>query len=115
MRPFKLWVVVGQTLFVSVPKSTLRRNLNKSGRVKKLEFRRSLTGLQVQSRIVQALPFMKCVDLNKVTVDVEGGGYPNGSVLQSIASKESLYMVESSETPKVDSICQCQHVTFILL
>ena len=110
MRPFKLWVVVGKTLFTSVPKSTLRRTLNKGGRIKKVEFRRSLSSLQVRNRIVQAFPelklhkptFMKCVDLKMVTVDVEGDdGYPAGNVVQSIASKESLYLVEGSKVTDV--------------
>lgn len=128
MRPFKLWVVVGDKIFTSIPKSTLRKALNKSGRVKKVEFRRSMCGLQVQNRIVQSFPdlkldnptFMKCIDLKMVTVEVEGGGYPNGSVLQSIASKESLYLVDSSRTPKVQipacwPVISEVHVTFLLL
>ncbi len=115
MRPFKLWVVVGKNMFTAIPKSTLRKTLNKSGRVKKVEFRRSMSGLQVRNRIVQAFPglkldnpiFMKCVDLKMATIDVEGGGYPTGHVVQTIASKESLYLVESSATPKVDSFLLC--------
>ena len=102
-RPFKLWVVVGKSLFTSVPKATLRKALNKSGRVQKLEFRRSMSSLQVQNRIMQAFPrlrleevtFMKCIDLKMVAVELEGNGYPSGSLLQSIASKGSLYLVET--------------------
>lgn len=104
-RPFKLWVVVGKRLFTSVPKATLRKTLNKSGRVQRVEFRRSLSGLQVQNRITQAFPqlkldnvtFMKCIGLKMVTVEVKGGGYPTGNLLKSIASKESLYLVEVSK------------------
>lgn len=111
-RPFRLWVVVGESLFTSVPKATLRKALNKRGRVQKVEFRRSMTSLQVQNRIMQAFPhlkldkvtFMKCIDLNMVTVEVEGGGYPTGSVVQSIASKESLYLVDSSKPREVKLI-----------
>lgn len=97
-------MVVGKEMFTAVPKSNLRKVLNKQGRVKKVEFRRSFSPLQVRNRIVQAFPqlkfsdpvFMKCVDLKMVPVDVEGGGFPNGSAVQGIASKESLYLVESS-------------------
>ena len=104
MRPFKLWVVVGKELFSSVPKGSARRALNKNGRVKRVEFRRSLSERQVQNRIMEAFPhlqmnkptFMKCVDLKMVRVEVDGSGYPTGSAVQGIASKESLYLVESS-------------------
>ncbi|ORU95122.1 MAG: hypothetical protein A6F71_10740 [Cycloclasticus sp. symbiont of Poecilosclerida sp. M] len=105
MRPFKLWVVVGEKPFINVPKATLRKLLNKNGRVKKVEFRRSMSPLQIKNRIISSFPtlrlespiFMKCVELKMVHVDIEGGtdGYPCGSVIQSIASKESLYLVES--------------------
>lgn len=95
-------MVVGNSLFTSVPKATLRKNLNKNGRVKKVEFRRSMSSFQVQNRIMQAFPslkldkvcFMKCVDLKMVSVKLEGDGYPSGSQLQNIASKGSLYLVE---------------------
>ena len=109
-RPFKLWVVIGKELFTSVPKANLRRSLNRSGRIKKVEFRRSMSEMQVRNRIVQAFPhlkldkptFMKCVDLKMVCVDVEGSGYPNGIDILEIASKGSLYLVESSsKLPKV--------------
>ena len=64
-----------------------------------------MTGMQVRRRITQEFPqldldrptFMKCVSLKMVCVDVEGGGYPNGTEIQNIASKESLYMVETSK------------------
>lgn len=105
-RAFKLWVVVGEKKFTSVPKASQRRALNKSGRVKKVEFRRSMSELQVKNRIVQTFPslhldkptFMKCVNLKMTAVDLDGGEYPTGSAVQSIASKESLYVVESVVT-----------------
>lgn len=66
-----------------------------------------MSNLQVQTAIVQAFPclefdtkvtFMKCVDLKMVAVELgEGVRYPNGSLVQSIASKESLYLVESAK------------------
>ncbi len=43
-RAFKLWVVVGKNKFTNVPKSHQRKELNKNGRVKKIEFRRSMSG-----------------------------------------------------------------------
>lgn len=46
-RPFKLWVVIGEKKFTSIPKSSQRKSLNKCGRVKKLQFRRSMSKLQV--------------------------------------------------------------------
>ena len=66
--------------------------MSKNGRVKKVEFRRSLFPLQVKNRITQDFPdlrldnpaFMKCTDLKIVTVDVPGGVYLNGSDLQGI-------------------------------
>ena len=39
---------------------------------------------------------MKCVNLKMVCVDVKGSGYPNGIDIREIASKGSLYLVESS-------------------
>ena len=109
MRPFKLWVVIGEEIFRSVVKSSLRKSLNKKGHIKKVEFRRSLSSLQVRKRITETFPdlkletpiFMKCKNLKMVTVNVEGGGYPNGSDLQAIASKESLYLVEPPSSAKV--------------
>ena len=79
VRAFKLWVVVGEKLFTAIPKATLRKTLNKSGRVKKVEFRRTMSSLQVKNQITKAFPslkldnpvFMKCVDLKMVTVDME--------------------------------------------
>lgn len=102
-RPFKLWVVIGDKMFTSIPKSTQRKSLNRNGRIKKLEFRRSMSPLQVKNVIVRSFPtfqlqnptFMKCVDLQMVAVDVKEGGYPSGNEIQNIASKESLYVVES--------------------
>ena len=45
---------------------------------------------------------MKCVNLKMVCVDVKGSGYPNGIDIREIASKGSLYLVESSsKLPKV--------------
>ena len=107
IKPFKLWVVVGDKMFTAVPKSSQRKALNKRGRIKKIEFRRSMSKLQVQNRIVQTFPslklsnptFMKCVNLKMVAVDLEGDSFPNGSNIQSIASKESLYLVESRDEP----------------
>lgn len=101
-RPFKLWVVIGEKMFTSIPKSTQRKTLNKNGRVKKLEFRRSMSKFQVKNVFVQSFPvlrlenpkFMKCVDFQMILVKMEDG-YPNGNVIRSIASKESLYVVES--------------------
>ncbi len=106
-RPYKLWVVIGNELFTSIPKANLRRSLNKSGRVKKVEFRRSMSEMQVQTVIVQAFPqlqlekptFMKCVDMQMVCI--EDSGYPNGEGICEIASKGSLYMVERSTLLKV--------------
>ena len=69
-----------------------------------------MSEMQVRNRIVQAFPhlkldkpaFMKCVDLKMVCVDVEGSGYRNGIDILEIASKGSLYLVESSsKLPKV--------------
>ena len=92
MRPFTLWVVVGKELFSSVPKRSARRALNKNGRVKRVEFHRSLSERQVQNRITDLQmnkpTFMKCVDLKMVRVEVDGSGYPTGSAVQGIASKE---------------------------
>lgn len=74
-----------------------------------MEFRRSMSSLQVQNSIVEAFPclkldtkvtFIKCVDLKMVPVELEGDEYPNGRLVQSIASKESLYLVQS---PKVQA------------
>ena len=103
VRAFKLWVVVGEKLFTAIPKATMRKTLNKSGRIKKVEFRRTMSSLQVKNQITKAFPslkldnpiFMKCVDLKMVTVDMESG-YPCGSNIQNIASKESLYLIESA-------------------
>ena len=102
-RPFKLWVVIGDKMFTSVPKSTQRKALNKNGRVKKLEFRRSMSPLQVKNLMMRSFPllrlqnpmFMQCVDLQMIAVNLEGGGYPNGDTIRNISSKESLYVVES--------------------
>ena len=49
MRPFKLWVVFGSKLFTTVPKASMRKELNKNGRVKKVEFRRSMSPLQIKN------------------------------------------------------------------
>ena len=107
-------VVVGDSMFDGVPKATLRKALNKKGQVKRVEFRRSLSDLQVKNSIVQTfscleedtkVTFMKCVDLKMVAVELKGGvGYHNGRLVQSIASKESLYLVKdggSSEASQV--------------
>ena len=82
----------------TIPKSSLRKKLNKEGRIKKVEFRRTMASCTVRKVIMEAFPmlkldnpiFIKSVDMKMVTYDVEGGGYPCGSVIQSIASKESL-------------------------
>ena len=55
---------------------------------------------------------MKCVDFKMVAVELEGGvGYPSGRLVQSIASKESLYLVKdgsSSSEAKVHLLdCMC--------
>ena len=63
-----------------------------------VEFRRTMSSLQVKNQITKAFPslkldnpvFMKCVDLKMVTVDMESG-YPCSSNIQNTASKESLY------------------------
>ena len=115
VRPFKLWVVVGKELFSSVPKGNARRVLNKNGRVKQVEFRRSLSERQVQNRIMEAFPhlkmnkptFMKCVDLKMVRIEVGGSGYPTGSAVQGIASKGSLYLVESSS--EMPMVCRLEY------
>ena len=99
-RAFKLWIVVGEKIFTSIPKSTLRKKLNKAGRIKKLEFRRTMAPSHVKNVIVNAFPnlkldcpvFMKCVDMKMVMMEIEGGGYPSGSVIQSIASKEIKFV-----------------------
>ncbi len=96
-------MVVGEKMFTSIPRATQRKSLNKNGRVKKLSFRRCMSKFQVKNVIVRSFPalrlqnptFMKCVDLQLVTANLEGGGYPNGTMIRTIASKESLYVVES--------------------
>lgn len=102
--------MIGNELFTCVPKANLRRSLNRCGRIKKVEFRQSMSEMQVRNTTVQAFPhlkldkptFMKCVDLKMMCVDVEGSGYPNGIGVHEIASKGSLYLVEtSSKLPKV--------------
>ena len=102
-RAFKLWVVVGEKMFTTIPKSSVRKKMNKEGRIKKLEFRRTMASSQVKKIIVEAFPtlklespiFMKSVDMKMVTANIEGDEYPCGSIIHSIASKESLYVVES--------------------
>ena len=101
-------MVVGETLFTAVPKATQRKLLNKNGQVQRVEFRRSMSDLQVKNCIVRAfscleqdtkVTFMKCVDLKMVAVELEGKtGYPNGRLIKSIASKESLYLVKYAST-----------------
>ncbi len=58
-RAFKLWIVVGKNKFTNVPKSHQLKELNKNGRVKKIEFRRSMSGSQVKNRITMAFPSLQ--------------------------------------------------------
>ena len=104
-RPYKLWVVVGANKFVTVPKAGLRRAMKRNGRVKRLEFSRHMSRKQVKNVLVSNFPslrltssvFMKAKCDNKMEeVRQEDEGFPNGTELQTIASKESLYLIESS-------------------
>lgn len=47
-RAFKLWIVVGERMFTTIPKSSIRKKMNKEGRIKKLEFRRTMSSSQVK-------------------------------------------------------------------
>lgn len=104
-------MVVGVKLFTTVPKAAQRKSLNKCGRVKKVEFRKSMSQLQIKNQIVKTFltlhlecpTFMKCVNLQMVTVDLKGAIYPSGGMIQSIASKASLYLVESKVNKLISS------------
>ena len=106
MRPFKRWVVVLRNEHsCTIPLASTRRKLNENGRVKRLELRRNLSREEVKSIIVRSFPtlrmdtvtFLKCGSGNTLhKVDVKGG-YPNGAL--TIASKESLYLVEEVVRP----------------
>ncbi len=84
-----------------VPTAGVRRQLKKNGREKKIEFKRSLSDLQVKNAIVESFPclrldspsFWKCEHSNKLE-QVTIQGYPDGEELFDVASKETLYVVE---------------------
>lgn len=103
-RPFKLWVVVLEHYQEKVPKGGRRKKLNDAGRVKKLEFRRTLSKQQVKNLLIRSFPDLRIasccfyksdLDTKLQFCDVQGS-FPDGQEVTEIASKESLYIVEGS-------------------
>ena len=102
IKPFKLYIVVGDKVFTSVPKGGIRRKLNQNNLIAKIEFRRTMSSEKVKNLITEAFPhlnltnpvFMKAQ--NNDMVRMEFDGFPNGYEVQSCASKESLYIVETA-------------------
>ena len=115
MRPYKLWVVVGSEVFDRVPKAAARRRMKNDGRVKHLEFRRNMSRQEVKDVLLRNFPklhllkplFMKAQCDNSMFVyEVEGGDFPDGDTLASIASKESLYVVEQVASEVSSSVSE---------
>ena len=107
-RPYKLWVVVLNKRQEKVPKAASRKKLKELGRIKKLEFRRSFSKQQVKDLLIKNFPDLKMLNCNfyksgsdtVLTMYEVEGEYPDGEEVVDIASKESLYIVESQ-------VCLC--------
>lgn len=101
-QPYKLWVVVLTSPQDKVPKGSSRKKLNEAGRVKKLEFRRSLSKQHVKNILVKTFPKLRMSNCSFYKRDVDTslkmctieGCFPDGKEITEIASKESLYIVE---------------------
>ena len=106
-RPYHLWVVVCSEKTSVVPKAGTRRRMKKDGRVKRLEFSRVMSKQEVKNVLLRNFPalqltkpiFLKAQPDNTIQpVGVVGGGFPDGDEVLTIASKESLYVVEGDQS-----------------
>ena len=75
-----------------VTKGGIRRKLNQNNRITKIEFRRTMSSEKVKNLITEAFPHLNLTN----PVFMEFDGFPNGYEVQSCASKESLYIVETA-------------------
>ena len=99
-RSRKLTVVLLRKFSLVVPKSNARSKLKKDGRIKKMEFRRTMSFLQIKNIIIKAfsafslseLYFLSCEQSNSLRkASVQA---PNGDDLMNIAGQGSLYLCE---------------------
>lgn len=87
----------------TVPKGGNRKKLNEAGRVKRLEFNRSLSKQQVKNILIKNFPRLNISNCEFYKSDansrlqlftLEEGSFPSGQEIIEVASKESLYIVE---------------------
>lgn len=99
-RARKLTVVLLPKISLIVPKSNARSKLKKDGRIKKLEFRRTMSFLQVKNLLIKSfsafslkeLCFLYCEQSNILRrASVRA---PSGDELMDIAGQGSLYLCE---------------------
>ena len=89
-----------------MPKAASRKKLKELGRIKKLEFRRFFSKQQVKYLLIKNFPDLKMLNCNfyksgsDTVLTIYEGEYPDGEEVVDIASKESLYIVESQ-------VCLC--------
>ena len=101
-RPRKLTAVLLPRLVCTVPKSSARKKLLDSGRIKKIELRRSMSSLQAKNEILKAFSQFELSQLTVFSCDksnhVEAirNKLPNGDELINVAGQGSLYLCEVS-------------------
>ena len=123
IKPFRRSVVVLDAYSHTIPSAGTRKQLSDNGRMKKLEFRRNMTHSEVKNVIVRNFPclamntgkFLKCAPGNTLEEFELEGRYPNGELLLTVASKESVYMVEVSVVLIIKPWCEFVILIFRIL
>ena len=118
LKPRTILTVMMPEILERVPQKAARKKLKDSNRIKKLEFRRNMTPLQVQNTIVRGFRHLGNI-IGYTLVSGNQSGYllraadqkPDGNTLIDVVGQASLYICEKSAevttSPFVD-VCACQ-------
>ncbi len=102
VKSYKHWVIVLNSETGSVPTANGKRRLIREGRQRRVEFKRTMSPLQVKNVIIRAFPelrmtnatFWQCDNTSTLNQAEIEEGFPDREELLEISSKESVYLVE---------------------